>query len=171
MVIQKHKSSLPKAAKITFSSEIIKKSEKTPGVGKYELLKKNRILGNYKYNQERNGFTENAMFNGLQSPSTYDHINTDIYKNKTYSAKIWTQNKPRFPKIEKNDSPSPNTYQQVQSFMKTQNTSISYQVPKAKQSSFTAQIIEKKKFVPSVGHYNIGECDKRLSKGTSKSFK
>ena len=47
MVISKHKSSLPKAKKITFSEKIILESAKTPGVGKYDLLKKERIVGNY----------------------------------------------------------------------------------------------------------------------------
>lgn len=47
MVIPKHKSSLPKANKITFSEKIIIESAKTPGVGKYNIMTKERILGNY----------------------------------------------------------------------------------------------------------------------------
>ena len=46
------------------------------------------MLGNYLLRDKIGGFTDDALFKGMQTPGAYPHIDTDVYKRRTPFTKI-----------------------------------------------------------------------------------
>lgn len=95
----------------------------------------------------------------------------DVYKERTSVAKILPFKKERFPKIEKNDLPSPTSYDHLGVHKKISPSSISFGIPKGKFDKFTVTEIKKRSKVPPVGAYDITKSDKLITKGVHKSYK
>ena len=51
-----------------------------PGSGKYNPIKKTKILGNYLYKTRIGGFTDDAIARAYDTPGPYDLIDTERYK-------------------------------------------------------------------------------------------
>ena len=86
-------------------------------------------------------------------------------------AKIDPIKKERFPKLEKNDLPSPVSYEIEKAFNKLKGTDRSFQISKAKRSNFTEIEIKKAAGKPSVGAYDTTRAEKITTKGFKKSYK
>ena len=90
---------------------------KVPGVGKYEIRPKNekvnadKVVGNYTNREAPGGFVDSAVAHGMSTPSHYEAIELNKIKNRVTNAHIV---KPKEPKpdnrIQKDNSPSPQTY-------------------------------------------------------------
>lgn len=65
-----------------------------PGVGKYDPDYKPKILGNYLQKVKIGGFTDDALFKGMQTPAAYSPVDTSIYKPRSTFTKIMKPIKP-----------------------------------------------------------------------------
>ena len=122
----------------TYFENVVKLAKNTPGVGKYEPEKKKRILGNYTYATVGGGFTDAAMYQGQQTPPHYQAIDLDKIKNRILSTKItpFKGDKDSQYKFKKNDSPSPHSYRNRDSYFNTQVHNVNYSIAKTKKSNF-----------------------------------
>ena len=170
-IAQPGKFFIPKG-KGTFFDEIIKKAKFTPGIGKYDIAKKAKILGNYKSTQEGGGSVDEAKAIGMATPAPYNAIDLDIIKHKTFALKI---SKPKLGpgenKLVKNNDPNPHTYKKEESYDKTQGQVIRYGIPKGAKQSFTDSIMKSTKINPGVGKYDITKADRVITLGARKSYR
>ena len=106
----------------SYFEDVVNQAKKTPGVGKYEPSpSKPKIHGNYTYATVGGGFTDAAVYFGQQSPSHYPAIDMNTIRNRVLSTKItpFKGDKDAQYKFKKNDSPSPFTYREFESFKST----------------------------------------------------
>ena len=157
----------------SYFEDVINQAKKTPGVGRYELLGKQKILGNYTYATQGGGFTDTAVFKGQQSPSHYQAIDQDKIKNRVISYKIspFKGDKEALHKFKKNDSPSPFTYRDDEAYKSTQTHTKNYSISKGKKTNFAENESNRKKIVPGVGKYDVNRADKIITLGVSKGWK
>lgn len=87
------------------------KLNSNPGVGRYETQRKNKIIGNYKYQSPKSAFFDEATAKGFDSPSHYPNVNVEKYKmGRTQDCKIWKPLKEAPNRIIKDNTVSPHTY-------------------------------------------------------------
>lgn len=60
-----------------------------PGVGKYNIATKNKILGTYTQKSTGGTFTDDALFKGFSVPAPYSVIDMDKYKNRSPKTRIY----------------------------------------------------------------------------------
>eukprot|EP00347_Sterkiella_histriomuscorum_P001625 403371309 len=169
MILTK-KLSISKLPRITNINDIMKAAEKTPSPGQYNTFKKSNPLGIFKQKSDRIGFLDEAGYLGSVTPSHYDSSRLEAIKPRTSVVKIQPNGKDRFPKFEKNDDPSPLSYDIENSFKKTKLSNISFKIGKQKDMNFVDRHIKNKAYVPSVGTYELSNVDKFISKG-GKSYR
>lgn len=167
------KFSIPKGKTPTYFASVINEAKKFPGVGKYNIdQQKPKVLGNYLLKDTGGGFSDEAVFKGMSTPSHHNVIDMAITKNRTISYKI---QKPKDAKpdnkVVKDNSPSPFHYRKEDSIDKTQRTNISYGIPKGAKTSFTDTEIKKTKIVPGIGKYDITKADRVMTLGARKGYK
>lgn len=153
---------------------MINEAKKSPGVGKYDLLaKKPKVLGNYTQKSNGGGFSDEAVYQGMTTPSHYPSIDLNIIKNRTIAHKIYKPKEAKPDnKIQKDNSPSPFSYRKEDSIDKTQRTNISYGIPKSPKLTFTDYEIKKTKIVPGIGKYDVTKAyDKVLTLGARRGYK
>ena len=157
----------------SYFEDVVNQAKKTPGVGKYDLLGKQKILGNYTYATQGGGFTDSAVYMGQQSPSHYPAVDQNLIKDRTLSYKItpFKGDKEALHKVKKNDSPSPFTYRDADAYKSTQTFSRNYTISKGKKSNFAENESNRKKIVPGVGKYDVTRADKIVTLGLSKGWK
>ena len=73
---------------------IQKNSKLLPGVGKYNPDMRPKVLGNYLQKVKIGGFTDDAMFKGMQTPAAYSPVDLSIYKPRSTFTKIMKPLKP-----------------------------------------------------------------------------
>lgn len=98
-----------------------KKETSSPSVHDYDPYKnKEKSLGNYKLNAKKITFAEEAqfLFGDNPMPGKYDAMDMDKMKSKPRYTKIYDGQ--RFKKEEKNDKPSPQTYDVIGSIANSQ---------------------------------------------------
>ena len=76
--------------------------------------------------------------------------------------KIYPATKDRFPKLKKNDQPSPCTYKVAENIQKTRWADNSFKFDKDKVTNFFTEGAKRKKYVPGAGHYK--ETEKAFNK-------
>ena len=157
----------------SYFEDVINQAKKTPGVGKYELIKKQKILGNYTYATQGGGFTDAAVYQGQQSPSHYPAVDQNLIKDRTLSYKItpFKGDKEALHKFKKNDSPSPLSYRADEAYKSSQPNARNYSISKGKKTNFAENESNRKKLVPGVGKYDVGRADKIITSGLSKGWK
>ena len=75
--------------KVPTTLESIQKDAKAkPGVGKYNVATKAKVLGTYTQKNVGGTFTDDAIFKGMSVPAPYPSIDMNIYKNRTSFTKI-----------------------------------------------------------------------------------
>ena len=74
---------MAKAKNKSFFDELTDAGKKSPGVGKYETLPKSRITGTYTLKTLRGTANDNELHRALNSPSQYNPVPVDQYKNKS----------------------------------------------------------------------------------------
>lgn len=84
--------------------------------------------------------------------------------------KIFPKFKERFSKLEKNDNPSPLSYDIENSFKKTKASDISFKIGKQKDLNFIDRLIKNKAYIPSVGSYDLTKGENYIYKG-NKSYR
>lgn len=108
----------------------------------------------------------------MSTPSHYNAVDLNLIKSRTIQ---WKIQKPKDAKpdnkIQKNNSPSPFSYNRENSIDKTQRTNISYGIPKEKKQTFTDFEIKKTKIVPGIGKYDITKADKVVTLGARRGYK
>ena len=157
----------------SYFEDVVNNAKKTPGVGKYELIGKKKIMGNYTYATVGGGFTDSAVFQGQQSPSHYPTIDMNTVKNRVLSTKItpFKGDKEAMYKFKKNDSPSPFSYRNFDSFKSTQPYSKNYTISKTKKNNFADEESGRKKYIPGVGKYDVVKADRVITLGASRGWK
>jgi len=111
------------------------------------------------------------MADGMATPPHYNSPRLDSFKPRVVEWKIQPTKKHRFEKIEQDNSPSPVTYKNDESFDKVNHKNRSFQVPKEKIVNYFDRIIKRKSFVPSVGQYDVPKADKFITLGVRTSYK
>ena len=74
-------------------------------------------------------------------------------------------------KIEKNDSPSPMTYDVEKAYKRTQVIDSKFVMSKSKINSFADIQAKSRNFVPGVGSYKTEEAYSKITLGVSKGWK
>ncbi|CDW81465.1 UNKNOWN [Stylonychia lemnae] len=150
------------------------KKELKPGPGAYNAKQQQRrILGAFNLrDQKTTGFIEEAMYRSSQSPTSYE-CNYDIVQEKSPKVKMLP---PKYTakdisKIEKNDLPSPTTYNPNESFNQTQTRQSIVKIHKGTILKFIDNYAKSRKFVPGAGTYNPDSCYNLITKGASKGWK
>lgn len=167
---QKH--SIYKLNRITTFAEEAKRNEKSPEPGRYHKELKTKPPGCFKLKEERAGFLEQAIADGLSSPSHYEAAKLEKYKMpREINWTIKASKKKRFEKIEQNNSPSPMTYKNDEAFDKLTHKNRSFVVPKQKMINYFERVIKNKSGIPSVGQYDIPKADAFITKGARTSYR
>ena len=73
----------------TVFGELAKKEAEKPGVGKYNITRKQKIMGNYLVKEGKGCMIDEALFKGMSSPSHYDAINLEKIKDRISYTKIY----------------------------------------------------------------------------------
>lgn len=140
---------------------IVKDAKEKPGVGRYDTVKKHKIFGNYTTKEPIGAFTDDAKWRGMSTPSHYNSVDTNIYKDRIPFTKFYktikeNDSNTRGMKIVKNNSPSPVHYNADVSYLKASHSPkvIKWSVPKAPKLMFTDKMIKLSKKVPGVGQYS-----------------
>lgn len=71
----------------------------------------------------------------------------------------------RFEKLEKDDKPSPLSYDTARGYNKLKGRDNSFSLKKEKNSSFLEREIKIRSVVPAVGTYDIQKSDRYITKG------
>lgn len=142
-----------------------------PSPGQYHQELKKKPPGAFKLQEERVGFIDQAVFDGLTTPSHYESPRLEAFKPRTSKWVIQKTNKHRFEKIEQNNSPSPVTYKQDEAFDKSTHKNRSYLIPKQKMINYFDRLIKTKTFVPGVGQYEVPKADKFVTLGVRRSYR
>lgn len=109
-----------------------------------------------------------AQWQGDQSPSHYDSIKLDFYKQRSPKC-ITTDRGERFQKSPKNNSPSPQSYKAEQVDLAPRVTSVKFGTAKPKNFIDTFKKVAETK--PSPATYNIDQCFRSTTLGFSKGYK
>ena len=127
-------------------------------------------MGCYTQKSTGGGYTDEAAFRGMETPSHLNPIEMDKIKSRTLATKIIkpsaTEEEKR--KFVRNNDPSPHTYKVEESKDKFSASIIKYSFSKNKQQSFVDEALKKftgRNTHPQVGKYNI---DKVTNFNTSK---
>jgi len=161
------KYSVPKGKVPDHLTQLQNISKTIPGTGKYNPIRKTKILGNYFYKTPIGAFTDDAMSRAYDTPGPYNLIDTERYKMpRTPFVKIIKENGSG-EKGEKEKSPSPGQYETHKAFLRTSTieNSIQWSIPKAEKLMFTDYSIKAAKYKPSVGNYELAKSDGRVTIG------
>ena len=177
---KKGKFFIPKGKIPNYIGKIQSDAKKLQAFGKYDPIKKHKILGYYnKHPSESGSCTDDAIFQGMQtpSPSQYTSVDLNKIKKRSFAVNIVKPKEGETRSIfinsgDKTPGPSHYWHQKVEdSYKKTQTTKIVYGVPQTKKSSITDEIAKRKSVVPGVGKYNIDNGYKMLTLGARKGYK
>jgi hypothetical protein len=93
-----HKTNIP-----TVLEAVQKHAKAIPGVGKYNIATKPRVLGTYTQKNTGGTFTDAAIFKGMSTPSHYPAIDLNKYKNRSVYTTIYkpTKEDPSLDRISK----------------------------------------------------------------------
>lgn len=111
------------------------------------------------------------MFDGLSTPTHYETPRLETYKPRSSIWKIVPTKKQRFEKLERDNSPSPVTYNKDEAFDKSTHKNRSFLVPRAKLVNYFERTVKDKSFVPSVGQYDVPKAEKHITKGVRTSYR
>ena len=124
----------------------------------------------YNRKEDKIGLFTEATYRGKQSPSFYNTVRFDLYKQKAPIVDFKTTKLVRFQPPVKTDL-SPTSYKADVSAHKFATSNPNYSQPKEKAKSFINQYIKKKQFVPPPNAYKIEKADKFITIGARKSYK
>ena len=129
--------------------KIQKEAKEKPGVGRYETVKKQKIFGNYLTKEPIGGFTDDAQWRGMSTPSHYPQVEANVYMERIPFTKFYKTLKEndgntRGLKPVKDNSPSPTHYKADVSYLKASHSPkvIKWSVPKAPKLMFTDMMIK-----------------------------
>eukprot|EP00347_Sterkiella_histriomuscorum_P002618 403367446 len=172
LINPKKNSGLSKGKRITLIDEIIKDSEKNikPGPGTYEDKTKIKYMGAFNLKDQKSlYFIDEANCKSFESPGYYD-AKYDSVQEKTLATKIIAPKGKigeRFI-LNKNNSPSPVTYDTDKSYKETQLQKAKFFISKSKIIKYTDEAAKQKNYVPGVGLYNPDSALNKISKGLSQ---
>ena len=122
-MINSRRYNLGNTERMTLPVEIQKEAKKNlkPGPGAYEPAQKEKVLGAFNLKEVKSpSFLDDAVFRSSQSPSSYQFKLDSAYPRTLYTKIVPTKKTPADAvRIEKNDLPSPGTYNFDESFKKT----------------------------------------------------
>ena len=75
---------VPKGKTLNYMGQLIKNSKKTPGVASYDIRRKQKIMGSYRYDAPKAGFTDDIQSQAQSMPDflKYEHIEMDKLQTK-----------------------------------------------------------------------------------------
>lgn len=63
-----------------FIDQQVKLAKNSPGVGKYDMIKQGKVLGNYKIDSAKSAFFDEATARGMDTPSHYNSVDIEKFK-------------------------------------------------------------------------------------------
>ncbi|CDW85772.1 UNKNOWN [Stylonychia lemnae] len=164
-------SNMAKGKRMTLIDDVIRENEKNikPGPGEYVDQTKIKYAGAFNLKDERTPcFIDEATYLATQTPGYYES-KYDIVQSKTLTTKITPAKGPKGERfiLEKDNSPSPVTYDAEKSHKETQLKKPKFLITKSKIVNFVDEAVKAKSIVPGVGIYNPDNAYGKISKGVS----
>lgn len=131
-------------------------------------------IGNYNYKEISINFMQEATNDSQRVPASnkYEAINMDKINERTYQAKIYKTNYPRFKPLEKDGKPGPTSYNMAESLAhsSTMMNSSKYTINKEKKS-FVQDLRVKEIYSTSPASYKLETVIDKIARSSPRNVK